>query len=313
MMSGRGRRGRRRSAAGSGRRGVGRVRHLPRRAARGRGARTRRTTSSRSCSASADAGELQFHEDELQAQLASGALPMSDLTGDELLTFLVLLLVAGNETTRNALSGGIDALSRFPDEREQARRRPVAREQRDRGDPALRVAGDQLLAHGHRPTPSCAAATLHEGDVVLNVYPSANRDADVFDDPHAFRVDRVAEPAPRVRYRSALLPRREPRPHRDPHPARGAVHAACPTSRSRRVPAPSARRTRSSRPSSTSRSCSRRTEASGAVDGGRRDGDRGDAVGAVVADLDADARRRRSGGRGPPRSPRTGPMRFGAR
>ena len=29
-----------------------------------------------------------------------------------------------------------------------------------------------------------------EGDVVLNVYPSANRDADVFDDPHEFRVDR---------------------------------------------------------------------------------------------------------------------------
>ena len=27
--------------------------------------------------------------------------------------------------------------------------------------------------------------------MLLNLYPSANRDADVFDDPHAFRVDRA--------------------------------------------------------------------------------------------------------------------------
>ena len=33
--------------------------------------------------------------------------------------------------------------------------------------------------------------TIHAGDVLLNLYPSANRDADVFDDPHAFRVDRA--------------------------------------------------------------------------------------------------------------------------
>ena len=33
--------------------------------------------------------------------------------------------------------------------------------------------------------------TIRAGDMLLNVYPSANRDADVFDDPHAFRVDRA--------------------------------------------------------------------------------------------------------------------------
>jgi cholest-4-en-3-one 26-monooxygenase len=139
---------------------------------------------------SADAGALQFREDEVQARLASGALPMSDLTGDELLTFCVLLLVAGNETTRNALSGGIEALSRFPEQRE----RLVA-------DLSLvGSATEEILRYVSpvisfsrtvtRPT-ELRGRTLHEGDVLLNLYPSANRDADVFDDPHAFRVDRA--------------------------------------------------------------------------------------------------------------------------
>ena len=139
---------------------------------------------------SAEAGALHFREDEVQARLASGALPMSDLTGDELLSFCVLLLVAGNETTRNVLSGGIEALSRFPDQRE----RLVA-------DPSLvGSATEEILRYVSpvisfsrtvtRPT-ELRGRTLNEGDVLLNLYPSANRDADVFDDPHAFRVDRA--------------------------------------------------------------------------------------------------------------------------
>ena len=88
---------------------------------------------------SADSGELQFHEDELQAKLADGGLPMSDLSGDELLGFLVLLLVAGNETTRNALSGGIDAL--------------VAVSRR-----ASKLLADLSLVDSARPRRSCATS-----------------------------------------------------------------------------------------------------------------------------------------------------------
>jgi len=138
---------------------------------------------------SADAGELRFREDELQSRLASGELPMSDLTGDELLTFCVLLLVAGNETTRNALSGGIDALSRFPEERAKL----VA-------DLSLVNSATEEILRYVSPVISFSRTVtrdtdlrgrpLRVGDTVLNVYPSANRDADVFDDPHAFRIDR---------------------------------------------------------------------------------------------------------------------------
>jgi cholest-4-en-3-one 26-monooxygenase len=139
--------------------------------------------------ASADSGALRFHEDELQAQLATGSLPMSDLSGDELLAFLVLLLVAGNETTRNALSGGIDAFSRFPDQRAAL----VA-------DPGLvNGAAEEILRYVSPVISFSRTATadtelrgrqIREGDVLLNLYPSANRDADVFDEPHAFCIDR---------------------------------------------------------------------------------------------------------------------------
>jgi cytochrome P450 family 142 subfamily A polypeptide 1 len=139
---------------------------------------------------SADAGALQFDEDELQSKLAEGGLPMSDLSGDELLMFLVLLLVAGNETTRNALSGGIDALSRFPDEQ----RKLLA-------DMSLVNTATEEILRFVSPVISFSRTatadtelrgrTIHAGDVLLNLYPSANRDGDVFEDPHAFRVDRA--------------------------------------------------------------------------------------------------------------------------
>src|SRR5664280_2783910 len=54
-----------------------------------------------------------------------GLLESSDeLAHDELTMFLVILLVAGNETTRNAISGGMWAFSQFPDEWQRLREHP---------------------------------------------------------------------------------------------------------------------------------------------------------------------------------------------
>ncbi len=111
------------------------------------------------------------------------------LQDDELLMFLTLLLVAGNETTRNAISGGLLALSRFPDERAKLL-----------ADPALIDGAVEEIIRWTTPVMTfmrtCTEAhemhgqRIEVGDRILMLYQSANRDDRVFDRPDDFVVDR---------------------------------------------------------------------------------------------------------------------------
>jgi cytochrome P450 family 142 subfamily A polypeptide 1 len=116
-----------------------------------------------------------------------------EFSADELFMFLTLLVVAGNETTRNALSGGMLAFSLFPDQREKLLANP------ELIDPAVdevvrfvspvisfnRTVTETHDYKGHR---------FEEGQKVLMLYQSANRDEDVFDAPDEFRIDRDPNP-----------------------------------------------------------------------------------------------------------------------
>ncbi len=64
-------------------------------------------------------------EDRGGAHEVDGEVPNQALTDDELIMFLVLIVVAGNETTRNALTGGLVAFSRFPEPEAARDRRPI--------------------------------------------------------------------------------------------------------------------------------------------------------------------------------------------
>lgn len=111
------------------------------------------------------------------------------LANNELIMILVLLLVAGNETTRNAISGGMQLLIENPDERrkliENPELIPAAVEEMLRLTSPVhsfgRTAIEDTELRGKR---------IKKGQTVLMIYPSANRDPDEFEDPDVFKVER---------------------------------------------------------------------------------------------------------------------------
>jgi cholest-4-en-3-one 26-monooxygenase len=111
----------------------------------------------------------------------------------ELLSYFLLLVVAGNETTRNAASGGLLALIERPDEMRKLQ-----------SDPGLIEPAVEEIVRWTSPviqfcrTPvedvEIRGKKIRARDSLCLFYPSANRDEDVFDDPDAFRVDRRPNP-----------------------------------------------------------------------------------------------------------------------
>ena len=116
------------------------------------------------------------------------------LTAQEFGSFFILLVVAGNETTRNAISHGMKALTDHPDQRELwLDDFDGARQDRRRRDRALGDAGDPLPPHGdggHR----VGGQQIDAGEKVVLWYNSANRDERVFADPFRFDVTRPLQP-----------------------------------------------------------------------------------------------------------------------
>jgi len=122
---------------------------------------------------------------DLVTKLIQAEVDDDQLTDMEFDAFFLLLAVAGNETTRNLISGGMLALMENPDERrkliEDQSKIPTAIEEMLRMvTPVMhfrRTATKDVEIRGHQ---------IKEGDKVVVWYISANRDADMFPNPHTF-------------------------------------------------------------------------------------------------------------------------------
>jgi len=107
----------------------------------------------------------------------------------EYLGTLVLLIVGGNDTTRNSVSGGVVALDRHPAEYEKLRADP----KRIPNMVSEIIRWQTPLAYMRRTATRDArlgSKTIREGDKVLMWYVSANRDPAVFERADDFWIDR---------------------------------------------------------------------------------------------------------------------------
>ncbi|TFH20990.1 MAG: cytochrome P450 [Myxococcales bacterium] len=104
-------------------------------------------------------------------------------------TFVMMMIVAGNETTRTVTSNGMIRLIEHPDQMQalvqQPSRIPVAVEEILRYEP-----GVHHFRRTAREDTELGGTSIRKGDKVVVWYPAANRDAEVFDDPHTFNIAR---------------------------------------------------------------------------------------------------------------------------
>jgi cytochrome P450 family 142 subfamily A polypeptide 1 len=109
--------------------------------------------------------------------------------GDGVLGFISFLVAAGSETTRHAISQGTRALIEFPAERARLAANPAllprAVEEILRWVTPVRAMRRTVM----RDT-RLGGKDLREGQSIVLLYGSANRDEAVFEDPQQFRVDR---------------------------------------------------------------------------------------------------------------------------
>lgn len=128
--------------------------------------------------------------DDIATALVHAEVDGERLTAAELGSFFVLLVVAGNETTRTAISHGLLALTNHPDQRrvwaaDPAAVTPTAVEE------IVRWASPVM--HFRRTATAdteIGGAHISEGDRVVVLYTSGNRDPEAFDNPERFDVTR---------------------------------------------------------------------------------------------------------------------------
>jgi methyl-branched lipid omega-hydroxylase len=132
--------------------------------------------------------------DDLVSALVNANIDGEQLTTAELASFFILLVVAGNETTRNALSHSLVLLTDFPEQREllltdiDGRLGGAVEEIVRYASPVMfmrRTVTRDYQMNGY---------DYHEGDKAVLFYWSANQDEAVFTDPAQFDITRSPNP-----------------------------------------------------------------------------------------------------------------------
>ena len=134
-------------------------------------------------------------QDDVTSAMMNAVVDGERLTAQEFGSFFILLVVAGNETTRNAISHGMRLLTNHPDQKKIWF---------DNFDAHTKTAVEEIVRYAtpvihFRRTATedteIAGQKLKAGDKVVMFYSSGNRDERVFQDPFKFDVTRAVTPA----------------------------------------------------------------------------------------------------------------------
>lgn len=136
------------------------------------------------------------HEDspEIVTRLAHATINGEPLDDQRLHGYLELLVAGGNETTRNTITGGVQALLEHRDQAMALAADPEAMAE-TATEEILRWASPVIqFARIATAQTEMGGQQIGEGDLVVMWYPSANRDERVFDEPYRFDVSRDPNP-----------------------------------------------------------------------------------------------------------------------
>ena len=127
--------------------------------------------------------------DDLLSGLAAGEDPVGRMDDANLVITMILLLIAGHETTVNVISNGTLTLLRYPAELERLRdypeRAPIVVEEVLRYEPPVQFVGRFALADVE-----IGGATIPRGSGIRLMLAAGNRDPERFVDPDRFEPDR---------------------------------------------------------------------------------------------------------------------------
>src|SRR4030081_1021457 len=121
-------------------------------------------------------------------------IPHSDATRymdpENLMGNIILLIVGGNDTTRNTMSGSVLALNEYPDQYQKLRDNPALI---DTMVPEV-IRWQTPLAHMRRTAlvdTEIGGKKIAKGDRIVMWYVSGNRDEEGIENPHEFIIDRA--------------------------------------------------------------------------------------------------------------------------
>jgi len=127
--------------------------------------------------------------DDLMSVVANTKVEGGELPPELLDGFFLLMVIAGNETTRNTITGGLMALTENPEEREKLLKDPTLIS--NATDEMLRwVTSVIYFRRTATKDTQIRGQDIKKGDKVVMWYGSANRDEDIFENGHLFQVDR---------------------------------------------------------------------------------------------------------------------------